>query len=160
MKQKALVKETTEKYAMVEVTRSAMCDGCSQNNCKGHTCSAGAIFGAGKKISAKAKNPLKAVVGDEVVVETKEKSLLFDAALVFLMPLVFCGLFYWLADILFHSVTWAYCGAAVGFIIAFCLLGIIEHIRKEKVPDIVIVEILPKEIINEETPCDTENDIY
>ncbi|MBQ7923293.1 MAG: SoxR reducing system RseC family protein [Clostridia bacterium] len=159
MKQKALVKAISGKYAVVEVTRSAMCDGCSQKDCGKHTCSAGAIFGAGKKMSAKARNPMNAVPGDTVMVETEEKTLLWDAALVFLMPLLLCGIFYWIADLLFHNVTAAYCAAAVGFILAFCLLGYIEHIRKEKVPDIVIVEILPQTNQADDNSCNIENEM-
>lgn len=159
MKQIATVTKVSEKYAVVEVTRSAMCDGCSQKNCSKHTCSAGAIFGANKKISAKAQNPLHAVPGDRVLVETKEKTLLWDAALVFLVPLVFCGILYWITGVIFNNTAASYCAAAVGFILAFFLLGYIEHIRKDKVPDIVIVEILPQTEKADDDFCNTENEL-
>lgn len=159
MKQKALVKAAKENYAIVEVQRSSMCDGCSKQGCSGHNCSAGAIFGAAKKICAKAQNPLNALPGDIVMVETQEKNVLMDAALVFLMPLVASGIFYWVANQLFHMTTAAYGAAAIGFILAFCLLGYLEHIRKVKVPDIVIVEILPRTSKADQDSNNTESEM-
>ena len=159
MRQKALVKATKEKYAVVEVTRNSMCDGCSKQSCSSHSCAAGTIFGANKIMSAKARNPINALTGDTVMVETKEKTVMRDAAVVFLMPLIICGLFYYLGNLIFHTVTAAYIASAVGFILAFCILGFIEHIRKEKVPDIVIVDILTRaETVNQHS-TNTENEM-
>jgi len=143
MTQKALVKSVTDRYAVVEVSRSSMCDGCSQKNCQSHTCSAGEIFGAGKQMCTKAVNRVGAVPGDVVLVESEDKTVLSKAALVFLMPLAVCILFYTIAERLCSNMTVHYVAAGIGFVIAFCILGCIEHRRSEQTPDIVIVDILP-----------------
>lgn len=142
MKQKAVVISTHKDCAMVEVTRSAMCDGCANQNCESHTCAAGAMFGSAKTMTVRAKNPIGATVGDTVWVETADSRVLTNAALVFLMPIVVCMVLYAIADAL-SSTTWIpYATAGVGFIGAFCVLGFIEKKKKKEEPDIVITEVL------------------
>ena len=148
MRQKALVITTYESYAVVEVSRVSMCDGCSQQTCNKHTCSAGKLFGTNKKITAIASNPIGAVAGESVWVETRESTLLITAALVFIMPILLSGLFYWIGERIVHTQIAGYCSAFIGFILAFVILSGIERYRKEKVPDIVITDILQNSLSN------------
>ena len=145
MKQKAIVRAVNGRYATVEVSRSAMCDGCVKQNCTSHTCAAGAMFGSAKTMTAKAKNPLGAVVGDTVWVESADKTVLGYAALVFLMPIMICMLFYAAAEALFNTVGVSYAAAALGFAASFAVIGIVEKKKKNDEPDIVIIDIVPEE---------------
>ena len=141
MKQKAVVLSTEGKYALVEVSRSAMCDGCVKQDCAGHTCAAGAIFGSAKSMTVRVRNPLHAQVGDTVSVESADKTVLGYAALVFLMPIAVCAVLYGAAQALTEIQWIPYAAAAVGFVGAFALLGGIEQKKKKAEPDIVITEI-------------------
>ena len=141
MKQKALVISTAGKYAVVEVSRSTMCDGCVIQDCQGHTCAAGAIFGSAKTMTVKVKNPLGAEVGDTVWVESADSRVLGYAALVFLMPIAVCALLYAVADALFVQNWIPYLAAAIGFVGSFAMLGLLEKKKKKEEPEVVITEI-------------------
>lgn len=142
MKQKAVVKSIVAGYAMVEVARNSMCDGCVNQNCESHTCAAGAMFGSAKTMTVRAQDPLGAAVGDTVWVETADSRVLGNAALVFLMPIAVCMLLYAAADALFATDWIAYAAAGVGFVGAFGVLGLLEKKKKKEEPDIVITEIV------------------
>ncbi len=141
MKQKAVVKSIRKDCAMVEVTRNAMCDGCANQNCQSHTCAAGAMFGSAKTMTVRAQNPIGAKEGDTVWVETADSRVLQNAALVFLMPIAACAVLYAIAAALFAELWIAYTAAAVGFIGAFGVLGLVEKKKKKEEPDIVITRI-------------------
>ena len=142
MKQKATVKSTAGRYAMVEVSRSTMCDGCVKQDCQSHTCAAGAMFGSAKAMTVRVKNPLGASVGDTVWVESADRTVLGYAALVFLMPIAVCAVLYAAADALFTGEWIPYLAAAVGFAGAFAILGGLERKKKKEEPDIVITDIV------------------
>jgi len=142
MKQKAIVRAAEGRYATVEVSRSAMCDGCVKQDCASHTCAAGAIFGSAKAISAKAKNPIGAAVGDTVWVESADRTVLGYAALVFLMPVLVCLLFYAAADALFLQEWIPYAAAVIGFAASFAVIGAVEKNKKNTEPEIVITDII------------------
>ncbi|MBR5446559.1 MAG: SoxR reducing system RseC family protein [Clostridia bacterium] len=142
MKQKAIVRAAEGRYATVEVSRSAMCDGCVKQDCAGHTCAAGALLGSSKTMTAKAKNPLGASVGDTVWVESADKTVLGYAALVFLMPVVVCFLLYAAAEALFTTLWIPYAAAAFGFIASFAVIGFVEKKKKNAEPDIIITDIV------------------
>ena len=148
MKQKAVVKSTSGQYATVEVSRSSMCDGCVNQNCESHTCAAGAMFGSAKTMTVRVRNPLKAEVGDTVWVESADKTVLGYAALVFLMPILVCVVFYMITDALFTPVWAPYLAAAIGFTGSFAVLGAVEQKKRKAEPDIVITEILDGETLN------------
>ena len=142
MRQKATVKSTAGRYAMVEVSRSTMCDGCVKQDCQSHTCAAGAMFGSAKTMTVRVKNPLGAAVGDTVWVESSDRTVLGYAALVFLMPIAVCAVLYAAADALFTQDWISYLAAAVGFAGAFAGLGILERKKRREEPDIVITDIV------------------
>ncbi len=154
MKQKAVVRSVFADYAMVEVARNSMCDGCVNQNCKSHTCAAGAMFGSAKTMTVRAKNPVGAAVGDTVWVETADSRVLGNAALVFLMPIAVCMLLYAVTDALFSADWIAYAAAAVGFVGAFGVLGLLEKKKKNEEPDIVITGIQHPMTSEPEAPTD------
>ncbi len=141
MKQKAIVKEIDGQYAMVEVSRSAMCDGCVKENCESHTCAAGAMFASAKTITARAKNPVGARVGDAVWVESADEKVLIYAALVFLLPIAAC-IFCWALTSRLVDTEWiAYLTAGMGFALSLVGIGLLEKKKKKDEPDIVITHI-------------------
>lgn len=138
MKQKAIVKSIIGHDAMVEVTRSSMCDGCANQNCQNHTCAAGSLLGAAKTMTVRAQNPIDAAIGDIVWVETADQRVLTNAALVFLMPLAACAILYGIAHVLFATLWVSTLAAGIGFAGAFAVLGVLEQKKKKAAPDIVI----------------------
>ena len=133
MKQKAVVKSTAGKYAMVEVSRNSMCEGCVKQDCQSQTCAAGAMFGSAKTMTVRVKNPLGASAGDTVWVESADRTVLGYAALVFLMPIAVCAVLYAVADAL-SALNWVpYLAAAVGFAGAFAILGMLERKKKNRI---------------------------
>lgn len=142
MRQKAIVKSVEGRYATVEVSRSAMCDGCANQDCSSHTCAAGALFGASKTMTARAKNPLGAVAGDTVWIESADKTVLGYAALVFLMPIVVCMILYAAADALSAAAWIPYAAASAGFAGSFVVIGMVEQKKRNEEPDVVITDIL------------------
>ncbi len=146
MKQKAVVRSVSGSYAVVEVSRSSMCDGCTNQNCETHTCAAGAMFGSAKTMTVRVRNSLGAAVGDTVWVESADTTVLGYAALVFLMPILVCAILYAAADAIFTAEWIPYAAAAAGFAGAFTVLGFLERKKKKGEPEIVITEILKSEI--------------
>jgi len=144
MKQKAVVIETQGKYAVVEVSRAAMCDGCQKKGCVSHTCAAGALLGNSKKMSVQVRNPIGAAVGETVWVESADNKVLGYAALVFLMPVLVCCLLYVLTDAISDTQWIPYAGAAIGFVLSFGVLGWIEKHKKAEEPEIVITAAAPE----------------
>ncbi|MBR5516301.1 MAG: SoxR reducing system RseC family protein [Clostridia bacterium] len=107
MKQSGIVLKTDGEFATVEVMQSSACAGCSKQegcvSCK-------------KKTKAVAYNPIGAVKGDKVILETKSSTVLLYALLVFVLPLLLCGLGYYISFLL---------GAVqiISFIVSACIFG-------------------------------------
>lgn len=139
MRQRAVVLETKGNIAVIEVSRSTMCDGCEKNSgCAGH-CDITGIMSAGNKMKAKAENVIGAAVGETVEIETESSRVLGYAALVFLVPIVMCAVFYQIVLSLFHDQAAAVGGAAAGFVLTFALIAIIDRKIAKRTPDIKIV---------------------
>ena len=139
MRQKAVVLETNGKIAVIEVSRASMCEGCQNHGgCGGH-CELTGLVAASGKMKAKAVNGIGAVVGDTVEVETGSGTVLGYAALVFLLPIVVCGLFYFLSGLVFASQTASVIGAAAGFVLTFAGIAVFDRVKRKSTPDIRIV---------------------
>ncbi|MCQ2456091.1 MAG: SoxR reducing system RseC family protein [Clostridia bacterium] len=130
-------------FATVRAERSSMCDGCEKQGCDG-SCSAGMLAGAGKSVTAKAVNTAGAEVGDTVEIETSDAKVLSYAALVFIMPIVVCALFFAAAEALFSDRRISVAAAVLGFILTFAVIGIVEKRHAKKLPDIEIVRVVEK----------------
>ena len=145
MRQRAVVIKTEGKFAEIEVSRASMCDGCQKNGgCEHHCELSGLIAGSGKTMKTTAQNRIGAAPGDIVEVETASARVLGYAALVFVMPILVCAAFYFLADALFRNETYALIAAAAGFVLSFFGISLVDHSKKKSAPDIVIVDIVSR----------------
>ena len=145
MRQRAVVIRTEGKIAEIEVSRTSMCDGCQKNGgCEHHCELTGLIAGSGKNMKTTAQNRIGARAGDTVEVETESTKVLGYAALVFLMPIVLCTVFYFLAEAVFASETAGLIAAAAGFVFAFLGISVFDRFKKKSLPDIVIADIVER----------------
>lgn len=142
MRQTATVVSVKGNIAEIRVERASMCDGCTNKNCESHTCAAGQLMGAGKTMVTRAYNAANAKVGDTVTVETATQKVLSYAALVFLMPIAACAIFYGIGNAVFQTAAGAYGMAGGGFVLAFFAIAMVERRLEKKRPDIVIRTVL------------------
>lgn len=153
MRQTGVVVSKNGDIAEVRVERASMCEGCTHNHsCTGHSCAAGNLMGAGKTMMARAYNKAEAEVGDIVALETPSGKVLSYAALVFLVPILCCGVFYTLGNILFHTLFGSCAMAICGFLLSFCCIAYVERRMEKRKPEIVICTVLPKSTIQENPP--------
>ena len=136
MTQSAKVVEIMDDYAVIEVSRASMCDGCHKS-C-GTACPMAGIFGKGKTARARAKNVIGAAVGDTVTIETEASGVLISAALLFIAPLVSAGAFYVIANYFVQNQTASAISAVAGFVGLFALLAIAEKRKRLREPKITI----------------------
>ena len=145
MRQRAVVLEVNGREAVIEVSRATMCDGCEKHGgCEGH-CEITGLLSTGGKMKTRALNKIGASAGDTVEVETESGRVLGYAALVFILPIIVCGLFYFAADAMFEAEYAPAIGAAAGFLLTFAGIAVIDRIKGRKEPDIVIVDIVKSE---------------
>ena len=146
MRQTARVVEITEKGTVIETRRAAMCENCERTSgkdgCQGHCELSFIIDGKGKYARAYAVNKIGAAVGDRVEVETESKRVMGYAALVFIAPLVVCGLFYYLGRLIFDNTVAACVSAGVGFALTFAVIAVLDRVLAKKPPAITIVSVL------------------
>ena len=142
MRQRAVVLETDGKEAVIEVSRATMCDGCEKHGgCEGH-CEITGLLSTGGKMKTRALNRIGASVGDTVEVETESGRVLGYAALVFILPIIMCGVFYFAADALFEAEFAPVVGALIGFVLTFAGIAVFDRAKRKKEPDIVIVDLV------------------
>ena len=144
MKQEATVLETDGNIAVVETKRSSMCSGCEKNSseCGGHCEIYGLIGTKNDKARAKAVNDIGAKAGDRVEVEAQDGKVLGYAALVFIFPIIVCGLVYGIVHALTKNPGIAIGSAAVGFLLAFGIIAIVDRKIEKKQPVIHVTEII------------------
>ncbi len=122
MQTKAIVIAKDGLFATVETERMSACEGCHKAADGG--CSVCTLMGGDRKLAAKAYNPLNASVGDTVVIESRTGRILWYAALVFLFPLIFGFLFWWIAacltDVSGIRILSGFCGFILCFVGVFC----------------------------------------
>ncbi len=137
MRQKATVTSVKGNTAVVKAERASMCDGCHKKGCA-DGCSMYSIFGGDKNFSAVADNTFGAVEGSKVYVETSDKSVLFSAFIVFVLPLVLSFGLYFIAKN-FLTEEQSIIIALSSFVLYFAVLTIYEKLTKEKKPKLKIV---------------------
>lgn len=140
LKQKATVVSVDGKYAIVSVMRSSMCDGCHKNSCEGG-CSMYKIFGADKRFEARAKNAVGASTGDKVQVEASDRSVLFSAFIVFILPIVLATAVYLISSMFVEAPNDILIATAV-FFVYFGVLAVFEKFKSKKETKFVITEII------------------
>ena len=107
-------------HAEISVPRKSAC---------GHDCEECAGCGVtGAAVHAKALNPIGALPGQKVVVESSTKKMLRIVALVYLIPVALFFLGYLAAMAVTASVAVQYTAAAAGFILG--ILGAISYGRR------------------------------
>lgn len=145
MRQRAVVLETDGKIAKIAVSRATMCEGCHKNGgCGSGHCEITGLLENSGKFESVAENRAGALAGDTVEVETDSNLVLGYAALVFIMPVAACLIFYAAAERIFGTEGAGLVGAVIGFVLSFVLCVIIDRSRRRKTPDIKIVSVLRK----------------
>ena len=137
----ATVKSADGKYAVIEVSRKAMCDGCHNSDCGG-SCPMSGLFSSGKTMTAKAVNQIGAKAGDIVEIETSDREVLSSALCVFILPLIVAAAFYTLASLLSVDIRICTILSAVGFVVPFPFLRLLENKKNKKTPQISVIRII------------------
>lgn len=143
MKQSAKVIEVKDELAIVEVSRTTICEGCHKHE-GGSACSACLTFGD-RKASAKALNKIGASVGDRVIVEASSQRIIVYSAIIFFLPILLAILVYLLTAANEYSILYTLVTFAVSFLLACVVL---EKSAKKK-PDLTVVGYDTKENVEE-----------
>ncbi len=141
MRQRATVLKTEGNMALIRVSRATMCEGCEKNGGCSHCHITGLVAGD-NHMEARACNKIGASVGDTVEVESTGSTVLGYAALVFLLPILVCALFYFVSSALFQSALVGALAALGGFVLTFVLIALVDRRAAKKTPAIVIVKVL------------------
>lgn len=117
-------------YATISVPRKSAC---------GHDCEECAGCGmTGAAVKAKAKNPIGAQPGQKVIVESSTQKLLGVVALVYLLPVVFFLMGYFLSEGLSESVRYVIAIAAA----ALTMIPIVLYDRHARRTDALTYTIM------------------
>lgn len=132
MRQSGVVRETNGDFATVEVMQTSACVGCSQQegciHCK-------------KKITCSAYNQIGAVAGDKVILESSSAVILLYAVLVFLLPLMVCGMSYYLLGLAALSKLLRFIISSCIFVLIYVIIYFIADRRENTKKTVRIVEI-------------------
>lgn len=143
MRQKGTVigiKGNTGEIARVRVLRSAMCEGC-ESRTEGKACACSVMLGNAREMIVDADNRIGACPGEDVEIETDTGTVLFYAAVVFLVPLFGALLFYLIGRQFFSAPYAPSVCAAVGFVFSFIPALIVDRVNRKKTPHIRIVAV-------------------
>ena len=141
MRNEATVVAVNGTRATVEARRLSACEGCHKK-VEGEGCSVCTLMGGDGTIRTEAENPLGAVVGDRVVIESATGRMLWYAALVFLLPIVLALAAYGVVSCFAAEAAWALGAAAIAFVGTFAGLFVYSKRVQKKRCDAQIVEIL------------------
>ncbi len=141
MRVKATVISIDGKVATVESERLSACEGCHKH---AEGCSVCSLMGGNKTITSIAKNSLGASVGDIVEIETETKTVLFYAALVFILPIVIMLVLYAFIGFFDFSEPIRYGAALLGFAFTFLCIWLYSKYKVSKRYDVVIVNIISR----------------
>jgi sigma-E factor negative regulatory protein RseC len=107
----------SDSIAVLEIQRKTACGLCGKTRGCGNSIW-GKLF-AHQSTSFKAQNPIKAKVGDSVVVGINERALLKSALLLYIAPLVTMMIGAILMNVLMHNNAGSMLGSLIGLIIGF-----------------------------------------
>jgi sigma-E factor negative regulatory protein RseC len=107
----------SDSIAVLEIERKTACGLCGKTRGCGNSIW-GKLF-AHQSTSFKAKNPIKAKVGDSVVVGINERALLKSALLLYIAPLVTMMIGAILMNVLMHNNAGSMLGSLIGLILGF-----------------------------------------
>lgn len=135
MQTKGTVVSVSGAYAMVEVRRRVMCDGCpndpnNPDSC-GHACAMGSLLGDKKNMTVRVKNSENALVGDTVVLESEDRTVLLSAFLFFILPLLLAAFGFAVGSAISQGETVRWICALAAFLLAYIFAALAErHARK------------------------------
>ena len=138
MRQLARVVEVHGERATVSSSRRSMCEGCVKSGGCSH-CDLSGIIASNRAMQAEALNPIGAKPGELVELESDSARVLGYAALVFLLPIAVCALFWFLGSRLFGEGIPGVIAAAVGFALTFFGIALFDRFLGKKTPRITIV---------------------
>lgn len=141
METRATVISTDGEFALVETKRKSACDGCHKQK-EGSSCAMCTLMVDKAELRTRARNPLGACVGDEVMIESPSGRVLAYGALVFLMPLVLGLLSYFLCALVVSSEPVRLCGALLAFGGAYVFLWIYSRRVIARRCDVTVTRIL------------------
>jgi positive regulator of sigma E activity len=131
------------RFALVENDRKSACEGCHMST-KDGGCSVCSLTGADRRITTKAYNKIGARVGDTVAISTGTGRVLGYAWLVFLMPILFALLGWWIGSGVFSDQMLAGIFAAAGIVLCFGLVWLYSKLVVEKRCDAEIVSVISR----------------
>jgi sigma-E factor negative regulatory protein RseC len=143
MRNEATVVAVNGNRATVEARRLSACEGCHKK-VEGEGCSVCTLMGGDGAIRTEAENPLGAVVGDRVIIESGTGRMLWYAALVFLLPIVLALTAYGIAARFTDAAAWQLGAAAIAFVGTFWGLFAYSKAVQKKRCDATIVEIVER----------------
>lgn len=141
MEQLAKIIETDGKTAIVEASRSTMCDGCSSTDC-GAECAMAGLFSSGKKMRTKANNAIGARPGDIVEVGSPTPTVLLHALLVFIMPIAVTLAAYFIARSVAQTENVALISGGIAFVLSIVAVLIAESAAKKRPPAVTVLRIV------------------
>ncbi len=134
-------------FAIVETDRKSACEGCHNN--KGGGCSVCSLTGGDRKLTTKAYNKIGAGVGDTVAVSTGTGRVLGYAWMVFLMPILFAALGWWIGSMFSGDTIIAGICAAAGIVLSFVFVWLYSKFVVEKRCDAEIVSVISRNGTND-----------
>lgn len=140
MTQTAKVISTDGKFAVVEVSRKTVCEGC-HNMSGSKNCSVCLCFGD-KHAQSKAYNTIGAEVGDRVVVNASSKKVIAYSAAVFFLPIAIAFFVYFLTVRRFGDSALMFTLAA--FVLTFAVSCIVLENTVKRNPDLEITGYAPE----------------
>lgn len=133
MRQSGIVTETKGEFATVEVMQTSACAGCSKQegcvHCK-------------KRVSCSAYNPIAARKGDRVILESSSAVILLYAVLVFILPLLLCGLSYYLLGFIALPKLLRFIISTCIFVLIYVIIYFIADRRENTRKTVRIIAIL------------------
>lgn len=136
------VVERQGSLAVVEVKRTSACEGChktAEGDCSVCTLMGGESSRVTRTV---VQDPIGAVVGDMVRIESPARNVLLWAAAVFLLPLLAAAGGFAIVQGLSQEPVWQAAGAGVGLLLCFLGLRVASARMKKRMPDAVITEII------------------
>lgn len=150
MRQKAIVEKISGNTATVRVMRSVMCEGCAHVR-DGASCTCGELLLGKREMTVQAANPLGALPGEKVEIETDSAVVLKYAALVFLLPLAAFFLCYEVSSALSQADTVPWIVAVCGFFVSLFPAVWLERRQRRADPQIrIVARFAAAEISSEE----------
>ena len=143
MKQTAEIIEVFDDGTVtVRAERTSACAVCARRDGCSGSCNVGTLIGSGKSMTARAVNSAGAHVGDTVEINCPESRILFFSLIVFILPLVLCGIAYAVGICLSLGERASILMSLSAFILTFAAIGVFERHHRTAAPDITVVRII------------------